>query len=151
MTVPEAVCGDSHVYAACFFCATIVGASVTLTNTAVTSRRQTIPTSPHVKKPKVWKHFRRRPFRAETDLYMAMLVVWCYSCRQTEDRCVCSYFQPPFLLPHDPLFPPPLPPSSSPNLGLIVSVIKHSWTDPSLNPLSSADYTGVRGLSSHRV
>ena len=68
-------------------------------------------------------------------------------CRQTEDRCVWSHFHH-----HPPPSPwssiPFLPPSSSPNLGLIVSVIKHSCTDPSLNPLSSADYMGVRGLSS---
>lgn len=43
-----------------------------------------------------------------------------------------------------------LPPvSSSSNLGLIVFVIKHSCTDPSVNPLTSADYMGVRGLYSH--
>lgn len=43
-----------------------------------------------------------------------------------------------------------LPPvSSSSNLGLIVFVIKHSCTDPSVNPLTLADYMGVRGLFSH--
>lgn len=37
-----------------------------------------------------------------------------------------------------------LPPvSSSSNLGLIVFVIKHSCTDPSVNPLTPADYMGV--------
>lgn len=45
-----------------------------------------------------------------------------------------------------------LPPvSSSSNLGLIVFVIKHSCTDPSVNPLTPADYMGVRGaLLPHR-
>lgn len=41
-----------------------------------------------------------------------------------------------------------LPPvSSSSNLGLIVFVIKHSCTDPSVNPLTPADYMGGRGGS----
>lgn len=82
---------------------------------------------------------------------MAMLVVGCYSCRQTEDRCVfCPPTSPaiPSSCPTIPYsLPSSLPPSTSPNLGLIVSVIKHSCTDPSPNPLSSADYTGVRGLA----
>lgn len=59
-------------------------------------------------------------------------------------------FPPPCPPPPSLTVLSPLPPvSSSSNLGLIVFVIKHSCTDPSVNPLTSADYKGARGLFSH--
>lgn len=51
MTAQQAAYSDSHLYRL-LFCATIVGVSVTLTAIAITARRQTIPTSPHVKNPR---------------------------------------------------------------------------------------------------
>lgn len=120
---------------------------VTLTNTArhceVTAYSHQ---SPRLKL-KVWKHFRRWPFQAETYLYMGKVVVWCYTTDKLRTDVFGVIFNPPS--PHGPR--PPLLFAVSSNLGLIVSVIKHSCTDPSLNPLSSADYKRLRWLFSLRV
>lgn len=91
------------------FATTAVDVTVTLTNAAIAARRQTIPTSPRVKKPKVWKRFRRRPFQMETDLYMAMLAVCCYTADKLRTDVFGVIFTLPLLLlPHDPLsYPPP--------------------------------------------
>lgn len=130
-------------------CATTVDDSVTLTNTAVTARRQAIPTSPCIEK-------NSRPGNVSTGGLSKQRQIctwpclWCgvIAADKLRTDVFGVIFTPPSSSLHDPLFLSSLLPVP-PNLGLIVSVIKHSCTDPSLNPLSSVDYMGVKGLPSH--
>ena len=89
-------------------------------------------------------------------LHLRLICTWpcLWLCIVTADKVRTDVFgvilKPPPPTPPACMIPSSLPPvSSSSNLGLIVFVIKHSCTDPSVNPLTSADYTRVRGLFSH--